>query len=117
LDIKERPKTPPDNGYFYRVNADIKLIKHLLEDNGFLETYNNFDFSLYWHVGPIKNEIYQSLNFYQRVNHFPKSHEITRKDSMHRNISRMQLQYGLKNFDFIPKSFILPAETSLLINV
>ncbi len=43
-----------------------------------------------------------------KVNHFPKSMEITRKDFMHKNISKMQIAYGYKNFDFIPKSFILP---------
>ncbi len=35
---------------------------------------------------------------------------------MHRNISRMQTSHGLKNFNFIPRSFILPNELSLLQN-
>jgi len=70
LEISKRPKTPEDNGYYFKMNSDIKLIKHLLLDNGFLETNSNYDFTIYWNVGPIKNEVYQTLNYYQRVTVF-----------------------------------------------
>jgi len=114
-DVKQRPKTPPDSGYYFKFNTNaVTLIKYLLEDNGFRESHNSLNFSLLWSNGPIKNEVYQCLGYYQKVNHFPKSSEITRKDAMHRNISRMQTSFGLKNFNFIPRSFILPNELSLL---
>jgi hypothetical protein len=34
-----RPYKPPDRGYYYKVNnsADVKLVRYLLEDNGFRE--------------------------------------------------------------------------------
>jgi len=116
-DVKQRPKTPPDSGYYFKFNTNpVTLIKYLLEDNGFRETNNSLSFSIMWSNGAIKNEVYQCLGYYQKVNHFPKSSEITRKDSMHRNISRMQTAYGLKNFNFIPRSFILPNELSVLQN-
>ena len=35
----------------------------------------------------IKKYFFQYCNY--KVNHFPKSYEITRKDLMHRNISKM----------------------------
>ena len=48
------------------------------------------------------------------MNHFPKSYEITRKDYMHRNISKMQAIHGFKNFNFVPKTFILPTDHAQL---
>ena len=51
---------------------------------------------------------------YQKVNHFPRSNEITRKDSLYKHIARMQTLHGARHFDFVPKTFILPNETHLL---
>jgi tubulin polyglutamylase TTLL5 len=45
---------------------------------------------------------------FQRVNHFPKSCELTRKDRLYKNIEKMQQEKGFKHFDFIPTTFILP---------
>ena len=32
---------------------------------------------------------------------------------MHRNLSKMQTRFGMANFGFIPKTYILPAETQI----
>lgn len=61
------PKTLQDYGYYFRfLNGEIKLIKYLLEDNGFLETSHN-NWTILWSVGPIKFDIYNSLSPYQKV--------------------------------------------------
>jgi len=39
-----------------------------------------------------------------------RSSELTRKDRLYMNIKRMQRQFGMKLFDFIPTSFVLPTE-------
>lgn len=68
-----------------------------------------------WSTWGIKSEIYQILTKYQKVNHFPRSTEITRKDCMYSRMARMQAMYGEKHFSFIPQTFIIPKEyTSLL---
>ena len=46
---------------------------------------------------------------YQKINHFPASSEISRKDSLARNLAKMQ-PYFPSEFNFFPKSWILPAE-------
>ena len=51
-----------------------------------------------------------------KVNHFPKSLEITRKDNLCKNIQKMQQLHGVRNFNFIPKTFVLPRDFSLLID-
>ncbi|EAS05014.3 tubulin-tyrosine ligase family protein (macronuclear) [Tetrahymena thermophila SB210] len=104
-----------DSGYYFKLNnCNIKLVRGLLEENGFRETIDK-DWTIMWVVGSIKSEIYQTMMAYQKVNHFPKSIEITRKDLMNRNISKMQIRCGLSNFNFVPKTYILPSEQSLLI--
>ena len=88
-----RPYLPKDNGYFFYLhNCDIKIIRFTLEDNGFRdvktqrENYKNNDgtWTLFWSVGPIKKAIYEGLMKYQKVNHFPCSFYMTRKDLMYR---------------------------------
>lgn len=41
---------------------------------------------------------------------FYRSYEITRKDRLYKNIERMQHLRGMKHFDIVPQSFILPQE-------
>ncbi|KAJ9461025.1 putative alpha-tubulin polyglutamylase Ttll1 [Diplonema papillatum] len=45
----------------------------------------------------------------QRLNHFPKSSEITKKDTLLRNLRRMKGIHG-QICDFLPESFLLPGE-------
>lgn len=39
-----------------------------------------------------------------------RSHELTRKDRLYKNIQRMQQTHGFKNFHIVPQTFVLPAE-------
>jgi tubulin polyglutamylase TTLL5 len=50
-----------------------------------------------------------------KVNHFPKSYELTRKDLMNRNVSKMAITYGVQNFNFVPKTYLIPSEMSLFL--
>ncbi|EEB14624.1 conserved hypothetical protein [Pediculus humanus corporis] len=52
----------------------------------------------------------QSLRSHQKVNHFPRSYELTRKDRLYKNIERVQRLQGFKYFDFIPQTFVLPGD-------
>jgi tubulin polyglutamylase TTLL5 len=112
------PMPPPDKGYYYVMyNSDVKLIRYILEDNGFCRLpQRREDWSIMWHGGPPKPAIYQSMTRYQKINHMPKTFEITRKDQMFKNISRMALTHGKKSFDFVPQTYILPQEAYELAN-
>ena len=63
-----------------------------------------------WSCSNIKSQVYQGLTRYQKVNHFPKSTEITRKDCMYRLLARMREFHGAKHYGFVPLTFILPNE-------
>ncbi|KAF2353646.1 Tubulin-tyrosine ligase/Tubulin polyglutamylase [Trinorchestia longiramus] len=97
--------------YKFSPQVESKLIRLVLEAHGFSEVNSSSSrFNLYWsnaHFNP--NEI-RTLQDWQKVNHFPRSSELTRKDRLYLNIKRMQRQFGVKLFDFIPTSFVLPTE-------
>eukprot|EP00731_Ephydatia_muelleri_P027334 Em0019g207a len=83
-------------------------------------------FNLLWTGSHILPQHFQP---YQKVNHFPSSSELTRKDKFYRNVRHMQrdkvcdgsivstgvqpgLLQGQQHFSIIPTSFVLPEEVS-----
>ncbi|XP_057653784.1 tubulin polyglutamylase TTLL5 isoform X5 [Diorhabda carinulata] len=100
----------------YKVlQAESKLLSKLLDCHGVTEVApNSSDFNLLWTGSHPKPGLLwctiRSLAPHQRVNHFPRSYELTRKDRLYKNIERMQHAKGFKNFDFIPQTFVMPIE-------
>lgn len=70
------------------------------------------DWNVLWMNSSGKNFIYEGLNEFQKVNHFPNSTEITRKDRLCFNIVKMQERYGKHLFDITPDTYVLPDEFS-----
>jgi len=95
-------------------NGNIRIIIKTLIDNGFNQNNSKYNWSIYWHIGKVPAEVFDKMKPHQKVNHIPKIIEITRKDKMNRNISSMVTKYG-KEFDFVPKTYLLPQELALLI--
>nr|XP_012595731.1 tubulin polyglutamylase TTLL4 isoform X2 [Microcebus murinus] len=62
----------------------------------------------------MKSPCFRSIREHQKLNHFPGSFQIGRKDRLWRNLSRMQNRFGKKEFSFFPQSFILPQDAKLL---
>lgn len=92
-------------------SSECKIVRNIFNYHGFHEVHpNSSDFNLIWTGGHLKPFTLRSLTEFQKVNHFPRSYEITRKDRLFKNIQRMQQIKGVKHFDFIPQSYILPSE-------
>lgn len=51
---------------------------------------------------------YARLHAFQRVNHFPGSGHLGRKDLLAANLHNAKLRFGAENYDFFPESYILP---------
>ncbi|VDO75575.1 unnamed protein product [Heligmosomoides polygyrus] len=54
-----------------------------------------------------------SMSYRQRLNQFPRSTELTRKDKLYDNIGRSAAIFG-DAFSFIPEFFVTPRDSSLL---
>lgn len=101
---------------FKFTNTETKLLKRILASHGLREAEENESFNLLWTGLHMKPDILRSLKPYQRVNHFPRSYELTRKDRLYKNIEKMQHLRGMKNFDIVPLSFMLPLEYRNLVS-
>ncbi|KAJ8288844.1 hypothetical protein COCON_G00015030 [Conger conger] len=83
----------------------------MLTNHGFHEVHpNSNDFNLMWTGSHLKPYLLRNLLDFQKVNHFPRSYELTRKDRLYKNIQRMQQMHGFKNFHIVPQTFVLPSE-------
>ena len=95
---------------FYKIlNGDTKLVRSLLEANNFSYT-DSHEWNVLWSSSSCKSFLYEGLNEYQRINHFPMSYEITRKDRLCFNFVKAQEKFGVKEYDFIQDTYILPSE-------
>ncbi|XP_050989309.1 tubulin polyglutamylase TTLL5 isoform X2 [Labeo rohita] len=96
---------------FKIVRTESRLVRGILVNHGFHEVHpNSNDFNLMWTGSHLKPYLMRSLQDFQKVNHFPRSYELTRKDRLYKNIQRMQQTHGFQNFHIVPQTFVLPAE-------
>ncbi|XP_041858327.1 tubulin polyglutamylase TTLL5-like isoform X2 [Melanotaenia boesemani] len=96
---------------FKIIRTESCLVRGILTNHGFHEVHpNSKDFNLMWTGSHLKPYVLHSLQDFQKVNHFPRSYELTRKDRLYRNIQRMQQTHGFRNFHIIPQTFVLPSE-------
>jgi hypothetical protein len=74
------------------------------EDEEEDENENNCNLIL---SGAVKDEFIKSIRSYQKVNHFPNSFNLGRKDAMYRNFEILQEQFP-DDYDFCPKTYVFP---------
>ena len=92
----------------YRIfKTDARLVRSILDLSGFSAT-DSHDWNILWVGSSAQNYLYEGLNEFQKISHFPSSFELTRKDKMHINLSNMISIHGKEDFDFIPETFLLP---------
>lgn len=128
---ESRPATllfdyPPQCGLLSRCNARVvelsaapltfKVSESARSYNCFLNAfhYNGFTSSTdesftFLISGLLKPGLIASLLPFQRINHFPNSLQLGRKDCLWRNIDRMQRKFG-REYEIIPKTFIFPRD-------
>ncbi|XP_036400667.1 tubulin polyglutamylase TTLL4 [Megalops cyprinoides] len=62
----------------------------------------------------LKSRGFRTIREHQKLNHFPGSFQIGRKDRLWHNLSKMQTRFGKKEFNFFPRSFVLPHDVRQL---
>ena len=63
------------------------------------------------HLSPV---LFRQLRDFQKLNHFPGSFELGRKDLLTMNLSKMRARFGSEMYNFYPNTFILPREFARL---
>ena len=96
----------------YRVlKTDARLVRSVLEQAGFGYT-DSHDWNVLWLGCAPQQYLYEGLNEYQRINHFPNTFEITRKDRMSIHLAATQERFGRSEYGFFPDTFVIPEEYS-----
>lgn len=62
-----------------------------------------------WNDNYISEGQVRQLHFYQRINHFPGSHELGKKNLLAQNLDRMK---SLFSDSFFPKTWLLPKDAA-----
>lgn len=65
------------------------------------------DYNLLWNDEYIQEEDLRKLLPYQKINRFPGSYMLGRKNFLARNLTKMKKKHP-EDFDFIPKTWLLP---------
>ncbi|XP_034535046.1 tubulin polyglutamylase TTLL4 isoform X8 [Notolabrus celidotus] len=89
------------------------VVKHTIGRSHFKVTKKSHDWLGCW-GHHMKSPGFKALGGHQKLNHFPGTFQIGRKDRLWRNLSKMQLRFGKQEFSFFPRTFILPQDIKLL---
>jgi len=95
----------------FRINDNTHIY------NAVVNTFKNAGFQMvetgnFWNVvwsGKIQPDDIRDLNKYQKINHFPGSAHLGRKDYLWRNLQRYIQKYP-KDYDITPATYLLPEE-------
>ncbi|XP_041120721.1 tubulin polyglutamylase TTLL4 isoform X2 [Polyodon spathula] len=89
------------------------VVRHTIARSHFKVTKRNHDWLGCW-GHHMKSPGFKAIQEHQKLNHFPGSFQIGRKDRLWRNLSKMQARFGKKEFNFFPQSYVLPQDIKLL---
>lgn len=90
-------------------HTDAPVVRDTLLSNGMTATSGR-DWLVQWSGPNLRDMAYHEMNEFQRVNHFPGSTELTRKDRLWMNFRDMAETFGSEAFDFVPQTFVLPEQ-------
>ncbi|CAL8371551.1 unnamed protein product, partial [Gadus morhua 'NCC'] len=89
------------------------VVRHIIARSHFKTTKRSHDWLGCW-GHHMKSPLFKTIEEHQKLNHFPGSFQIGRKDRLWRNLSKMRARFGKQEFSFFPRSFILPQDIRLL---
>ncbi|XP_013186188.2 tubulin polyglutamylase ttll-4 isoform X2 [Amyelois transitella] len=62
----------------------------------------------------MKSLMFRAIKDGQKMNHFPGTFQIGRKDRLWRNLQKLATKYGVSEFGIMPKTYVLPHDMKLL---
>ena len=105
----------PEAAIVYRLNdhgQGPELVQQVFSERGWQEfdedKHKDFDWNLWWRTNRFRTSDYDKIFPWQRLNHYPKTTAVTKKDSLARNLKRMQCVHGRHIYNFSPVAFNVP---------
>ncbi|XP_074844778.1 putative tubulin polyglutamylase TTLL2 [Carettochelys insculpta] len=97
----------------FRLHDSVpKAVREVLLERGWSEfdeqEHDEADWNLHWQNSPFRMTDHRSIKPWQRLNHYPETSRITRKDYLARHLKRMKGIYGPSLYEFSPVAFIMP---------
>ncbi|CAD8073735.1 unnamed protein product [Paramecium sonneborni] len=92
-----------------------KVIDEAVQILEWKTTPSEFECHIFWKDTYVTDEEYRRLLPYQRINHFPGSYMLGKKNELCRNLNKMRKQYP-QDYDFYPKTWHLPYQSEELRN-
>ncbi|XP_066994664.2 tubulin polyglutamylase ttll-4 isoform X2 [Anabrus simplex] len=89
------------------------VVRRTLVNSGFKLVRKSNDWCGTWGKH-MKSMCFKTLKEFQKINHFPGTFQIGRKDRLWKNLYRLMTKFGKKEFGFIPRTFVLPQDSKLL---
>ncbi|KAG9483968.1 probable tubulin polyglutamylase TTLL2 [Eleutherodactylus coqui] len=91
-----------------------RVVREVLLERGWEEfdekKQSETEWNLYWRTSTFQTSDHDNIKPWQRLNHHPRTAQMTKKDCLARHLKRMKGIYGSSYFDFSPDAFILPNE-------
>eukprot|EP00128_Syssomonas_multiformis_P000424 Colp12_sorted_trinity150504_noHs@31320 len=103
-----------ERSFVFRLGENVPaVVRAVLEERGWQEHVEGEDdskrWNLWWKCGRFRQSEVDGCRPWQRLNHMPRTSEVTKKDNLCRNLKKMKAIHGLV-YDFFPLTFILPNE-------
>ncbi|CAK6973175.1 tubulin polyglutamylase TTLL4 [Scomber scombrus] len=89
------------------------VVKNTITRSHFKVTKKSHDWLGCW-GHHMRSPGFKALGEHQKLNHFPGTFQIGRKDRLWRNLSKMRIRHGKQEFSFFPRTFILPQDIKVL---
>lgn len=104
-----QPQDQEEPFIFQMADTGPPVVRDVLIEMGWVaQTAGSPFFNLAW--GARFGQGNYDIENFQRINHFPSSRCITRKDTLFRMLRRLKATYGATVYDFFPDTWILPNE-------
>ncbi|XP_066259801.1 tubulin polyglutamylase ttll-4-like isoform X2 [Euwallacea similis] len=114
-DLETVYKLPNGKKYFKWKLSTITpiIVRKTLSNSGFALVRKSNQWLGTWGKH-MKSPMFKTLKDTQKLNHFPGTFQLGRKDRLWRNFQKMISKYGLKEFGFLPHTYVLPQELKIL---
>ncbi|KAM9316759.1 putative tubulin polyglutamylase TTLL2 [Gastrophryne carolinensis] len=97
---------------FHLHESTPRVVREVLLERGWEEfdkaRHNEAEWNLNWKTSAFRISDHDNIKPWQRLNHYPGTAQMIKKDCLARHLKRMKGIYGSSYYEFSPMAFILP---------